>query len=385
MTYAGGRRILDCDAHIMEPSGWLASFCPEAIRDQLPVMNMGDPGFEATIAASATLHAQRVADPMQSASAEAELMTMPRKGWGAFGDNDSAERSRALDLLGFELQIIFPTGSFPQVVTAPRDIFEQATVAMNRGLGAFCSDDQRLLAVAYVPFRDGPEVALRVLSEAIRDGCRVAAVDTVPPRDGKSHTHADFDPVWAAFVAADVPVMLHVGLDNAWRPVRASFFNNGRTLEHFRSDAPGDALSFLSIGYGAQLFIGSMIFDGVLNRHPRLRFGVAELGATWVPSFLHFVDTAARSFRRIQDLSHLTMEPSEYVRSHFCFSPFAGEDVGFMIETAGAELFMFSSDYPHHEGTDDPIGRFERTMTGVTEPDRDAFYVGNTQRLLGIS
>ncbi len=26
-----------------------------------------------------------------------------------------------------------------------------------------------------------------------------------------------------------------------------------------------------------------------------------------------------------------------------------------MIEQAGAELFMFSSDYPHPEGTKDPI------------------------------
>jgi hypothetical protein len=28
---------------------------------------------------------------------------------------------------------------------------------------------------------------------------------------------------------------------------------------------------------------------------------------------------------------------------------------------------MFSSDYPHPEGTTDPLGRFERTLSGVSD------------------
>ena len=383
MTYANGRRILDCDAHIMEPTGWLESFAPPSIRGDLPPMNMGDPGFESTIDASTNLRLTREHDSAERAAAERDLMTMPRKGWGALGDNDVTERSRVLDLLGFDLQIVFPTGSFPQVMMSPHHIQAEAAQAMNRGMGAFCASDPRLRAVGYVPFHHGPEVAIRLFHQALRDGCDVVMIDSIPPRNAVSPTHMDFDPLWSAIEDADAAVMLHIGLDNGWRPVRPSFFNNGRTLDHFRSDAPGDALSFLSIGFPAQLFIGSMIFDGVLARHPRLRFGVAELGATWVPGFLHFIDTAARSFSRLQDLSHLDMRPSDYVRKHFCFSPFGGENVGFMIEAAGPELFMFSSDYPHHEGTADPLGKCERTMTAVTPADKELFYVANTQRLLG--
>ena len=36
-----------------------------------------------------------------------------------------------------------------------------------------------------------------------------------------------------------------------------------------------------------------------------------------------------------------------------------------MIEQCGDELFLFSSDYPHPEGTKDPIARFEATMDGI--------------------
>ena len=48
-TYAAGRRILDCDAHIMEPPGWLESYASSRVRDQLPVMDFGDPAFVAKI------------------------------------------------------------------------------------------------------------------------------------------------------------------------------------------------------------------------------------------------------------------------------------------------------------------------------------------------
>ena len=88
---------------------------------------------------------------------------------------------------------------------------------------------------------------------------------------------------------------VHIGLDNGWRPLRPSFFDNGRTLEHFRSDAPGDALSYMAIGYPAQLFLSSIVFDGVLERFPGLRFSVTELGAVWVPGFLHHLDQSARA------------------------------------------------------------------------------------------
>ena len=43
---------------------------------------------------------------------------------------------------------------------------------------------------------------------------------------------------------------------------------------------------------------------------------------------------------------------------------------------------MFASDYPHHEGTDDPIDRFEKTMADVSEEKKKNFYTDNFKRLL---
>jgi predicted TIM-barrel fold metal-dependent hydrolase len=55
-----------------------------------------------------------------------------------------------------------------------------------------------------------------------------------------------------------------------------------------------------------------------------------------------------------------------------------------MIKDAGAELFMFSSDYPHPEGTTDPFRLFEQTMEGLDEAAKDKFYRTNFETMMGI-
>ena len=75
-------------------------------------------------------------------------------------------------------------------------------------------------------------------------------------------------------------------------------------------------------------------------------------------------------------------KPSEYVRRHLKFTPYPGEPVGWMIEQAGGELFMFSTDYPHPEGGRDPLRKFQETLTTTSEDDQTLFYSGNMAELL---
>ena len=97
------------------------------------------------------------------------------------------------------------------------------------------------------------------------------------------------------------------------------------------------------------------------------------------------LDHSQRAFRRLQpQLSELSLRPSEYIRRQVKFSPFAGEPVGWMIEQAGDELFAFASDYPHHEGTDDPIRRFDQTLEETPAEAVDRFYRGNFEELMGL-
>ena len=97
------------------------------------------------------------------------------------------------------------------------------------------------------------------------------------------------------------------------------------------------------------------------------------------------LDQAHRAFRRLQDLSNVKMKPSDYVQRQIKVTPFAGEDIDWILTHGGEDLLMFASDYPHHEGTDDPIGRFEKTMANTSEPLKQKFYTDNFKSFIEVT
>jgi predicted TIM-barrel fold metal-dependent hydrolase len=386
MVYAHRPDIYDADTHMMESPDWIATFADPSIRSALAPYVGGRADSLARIRQAMDRFEQRKADPALARRADAEFMTMTHKGWDGLGAFDAGERVRANDLLGFRAHLVFPTSAFNQVVEAPStEVLVGGVRALNRGMAAFCSVDPRMIGTAYIPLGTGPDMAMTLLQEAIKAGFRALLIDTIAPVGGRSFTHHAYDPVWACIQDADLAVTLHVGANGGvYNPVPASFYDNGRTLPpHQDGDAPRDALSYMSIQYNAELFLAAMIFDGVLERFPRLRIGVIELGAAWIISWMKQLDQSHRAFRRLQDLSLVRMVPSDYVRRQIKVTPFAGEDIGWLLKSGAEDLLMFASDYPHHEGTDDPIGRFERTMEGAGEPVREKFYAGNFKALMG--
>ena len=55
------------------------------------------------------------------------------------------------------------------------------------------------------------------------------------------------------------------------------------------------------------------------------------------------------------------------------------------MENSSPDMLCFASDYPHPEGTSDPIGKFEATMGNCTEAEMEAFYYGNMASLMGMT
>ena len=91
-----------------------------------------------------------------------------------------------------------------------------------------------------------------------------------------------------------------------------------------------------------------------------------------------------RSFSKTDPLlKALTMKPSEYIRKHVKFTPFPGEDAGYLIRDSGAELYLFSSDYPHAEGRTGAVSYFERLLP-PDEKLREAFFGGSVAQLVGL-
>jgi uncharacterized protein len=377
VTYAGPRTILDADSHVMELADFLDEYIDTDQRDRLKRGGMDAlrPVFERAVAKADG----RRTDPALAADAEERLLR--DKGWDALGGFDPEERSRALDLLGFGAQLVFATFATSMFAGRDLDRLYAGSRAQNRAMATFCSDDRRLLPVAYVPLVD-PLRATAVAAEAIEIGCAAVMVPSTPAGD-RAPTHPDLDPFWDLLSEADVPFVLHVG--GGGRLLDPNFHHNDMPVtDHLGGGENVRSKDFLAIPHSPEVFLGVLILDGLFDRFPRLRGGCIEQGAGWVVSWLRHLDHAVQAFARTEPpLQRLTMRPSEYVERHLKFTPFAGEPVGWMIEQAGPGLFMFSSDYPHPEGTRDPLGRFEATMEGVDAGARDRFYSGNFAELIG--
>src|SRR5437588_4139594 len=377
MAYAGQRTILDADSHVMELADFLDGFIDPAQRDRL--RRKGMEALKPVLEGATARAADRRADPTKAAEAEEGLLL--DKGWQAMGAFDPAERSRVLDLLGFEGQLVFATFATAMFSGRDADRLYAGSAAQNRAMVNFCAGDQRLLPVGFVPLVD-PERAVALAEEAVRDGCAAIMVPSTAAGE-RAPTHPDLDPFWDVLSRSNVPFVLHVG--GGGRLLDPAFHNNEMPVtDHLGGGENIRSKDYLAIHHSPEVFLGALILDGLFDRFPTLRGGVIEQGAGWVVSWLHHLDYAQRAFRRTEEpLKRLAMKPSEYVRKHLKFTPFAGEPVGWMIEEAGPGLFMFSTDYTHPKGGTDPIAKFEAALEGVGEVDRQKFYSGNFAELMG--
>jgi predicted TIM-barrel fold metal-dependent hydrolase len=205
-------------------------------------------------------------------------------------------------------------------------------------------------------------------------------VATDLPKGVVSPTHPDHDPLWELAEAENVPVVSHIG--GGGRPVRPGFHDNGRPVTDFLGGGENvRAKDFMAIHQRPEVFWAAMVLDGIFDKFPGLRGASVEEGAMWVVPWIRRLDRAMQFARSEAPLRELSKLPSEFVQDHLRFTPFAGEPVGWMIEQAGTDLFLFSSDYPHPEGTKDPIERFESTMDGVGDDVMERFYSRNFAQL----
>lgn len=386
MPYLTDDRVIhDADAHTMEPPEWLDEFASREVKEYaLTHFTIGGPSSVQATLAEIERARELQHDPDFRAGADAEVML--RKNYKAPGAWIPADRSTALDSLGFASQLVFPTmgNTLIEVMEheAPPQLTYEAAAAVNAAQIDFCAHDERLLPVCSVPLQD-IEMACAHVAATIDAG---AAALLIPNRMPKhhAHSHVGFDPVWAAAQEARLPVVMHVGVPDLVMPPQHR--NNGLPPE---PDFHGGGENFRSVSYMAissapQQALSMLIFDGVLERFPELKVGVIELGAVWLPSFMRQLEAAMDAFERHeQRLAKLSLRPSDYVRRQVRVTPYPTEPTGWIIENSDPNINMFSSDFPHVEGGRNPLRRFDREVEHLDDQVRDKFFRANFEDLMG--
>src|SRR5262247_1691943 len=101
MTYARDSRVIDADSHLMEWPTFLTDHAPAQIRAALPSIGGGSAGLE--VKGFSRTEAAREA----LVSLGDDLIRKGPKWYEALGAIDPNERTTALDLLGFEHQVVY--------------------------------------------------------------------------------------------------------------------------------------------------------------------------------------------------------------------------------------------------------------------------------------
>jgi len=385
MPYApNSRPFYDADSHIMELPDFLTSYADPNIRGDIPEVS-----YSASIVTDeevAQIMAQGGKHSDEHVRAQVELgdkLIESSKEIQALGAFNAADRTTAMDLLGFKKQLVFATHSvafpFHPSSKKPSKLRYGAARAHNRHMADFCADDSRLMGVGIVPL-DDPEFAIREVEWAIDNGLESIWIPHRAPI-GRAPGHVDLEGLWARLAEAGVPFLLHVG--GAPLQIRDAWSNNGRaaTKDWLGGGENVRTKDATVLHQAPEMFLSMLIVDGVLHRHPKLKGAVVELGAGWVPEMLRRLDDITRIYSRADESIRFDRPPSQQVTEQMGFTPMPHEDVGNMIAQSNADLYLFSSDYPHIEGTRDPIARFERTLPEADEAVKTQFYSENFLRL----
>lgn len=206
--------------------------------------------------------------------------------------------------------------------------------------------DSRLRASVLVPGRQ-PEMAAAEI-DRVGDDTRFVQV-YLPVRFNLPYGNRQYHPLYEAAVRHDLAIGLHFGGATGVPPTASGW------PSYYIEEYAGMAQIFQS-----QMM--SMIIEGVFDRFPTLRVVCIESGWTWLPSLMWRMDKEWKGLRR--EIPWVRRLPSDYMRDHFRFTlqpldlpPNDTQTAQVLEEMDGADLLLFSSDYPHaHDtATDDPV------------------------------
>jgi predicted TIM-barrel fold metal-dependent hydrolase len=288
---------------------------------------------------------------------------------------DPEARLTALDNDGVDAEILFPNDPVQSACffQGNADFELDCVRAYNDTLAEWREVSDRYVPLAIIPYMGGIDVTVAEVQRAVAKGHRGIVMLVEPSQSLKGLKHFNdpyWHPLWATCESLDIPIHWHAGGGlNVSMPRWQGYTRN-------QAQAVGPAG-----GFSAQAqFIPNLIFSGVLDLYPRLKWVCAETGLGWVNYILEGCDHEWE--RRHLWTEGIVTRPSELFRRQV--------HVDFWYEKAGIEQrhhigienIMWESDYPHSTSTYPESWAFvNRTLAGVPEADRKLLLYGNAMRV----
>jgi uncharacterized protein len=357
------RRIIDADGHIAEDSQAIIAHMPEAYREKARLQPFNPfPPFD-------HLHA-------------AHLVEMPP---GSFNRKvGPKEWLEFLEAVGVEATVLYPTAGVASSNIVNPDWAIDAARAYNDWLyETYLKHSPRFHGLALLPQALlNPKAAAEELHRAVKE---LGMCGVVLPSNS---LHAPplgtpiYFPIYEAAEALGCCIAVHGGV------------HGGMGMDGLDPYAGVHAIAH---PLGQMISLASMVFNGILEKFPKVRFGFLEGGVAW---FLFCLERFDRSYDThiMQDLggSYFNLGPgekvSEYIIRHVkarrIFIGCEGGEplLGTAVKMVGSEPFMYSTDFPHEVNAETCKKELNELIEndGLSEADKDAVLYANAIEFYGI-
>ncbi len=350
-----GFKIYDADAHVMmTPEMWRDLPKEYALRRPRPVA-IGDSADLAHWRTAWLLDGRIEPHPYGPGTHAANTPGMTMVEYGAKPDNagdfnakglsigtvtgaDVPERLKAMDAMGHDVQMIFPSTLYATMSIDPG--FEAALFrCYNRYMAGQCKQaPKRLKWAGLLPMRD-PRLAIEALEEMVKLGASsVVVFGTVGER---MHSNASFRAIWDAVAASKLPVCVHMAMS----------FTPFDQISQSIQDA-----NMIGKAMPAQLAFVALVGHGMMERYADMKVAFLEFGGEWifysVGRMTHYMEI---NKLRMADPSMLPKHTAEEICSSgrfFLAVESSDKMMPHELALLGDGQILYSSDFPHGEGRD---------------------------------
>jgi aminocarboxymuconate-semialdehyde decarboxylase len=270
-------------------------------------------------------------------------------------------RIEAMDAAGVDIAIVTLTS--PNVYWGSASTSLEAAKLINDDMAARQKQYAgRIRFMCSLPWQH-PKLALAELKRAC-DVLGAVGVMVLANIDGLSLTEKAFAPIWREIDRRGLPVLVHPTAPPGTAELDVMRYN---------------LIASVGFMFDTSLSVSRMIFDGFLDRYPRLKIMAAHGGGA-LPYLAGRLDICFDNMPACRE--RISKRPSSYLkRIYYDSVVFQQESLELAIKVGGADKVLYGSDYPHNIG--DMKGCLAR-VDALPGAQRDAVRGGNAMRIFKL-